>query len=383
MRIVHVAPFYYPVIGGIEEVVRRIAEYMASEGHDVYVLTYNRLRVGGELSLPKNDLINGVRVIRVKPDFIWSSGTYSSEVPNVLERLKPDLVHVHIWRHPHVFQIAKLKKIMKFKAILHGHAPFHILSQVGFITWMYHRMIDTIAGKFLNPYSLYDAYDAYIALTPHEKDIVLRKLGFLNNRVVIIPNGIDPPKSQYYVDESARDNEVLYLGRISREKNVLLLIKSMRHVVEEIRDVKLLLVGPDEGLMEEIHNYAKSKNLTHIIEYLGPIYGDEKYIIYASSAVYSLPSLYEAFGITLLEASIVGTPSVITGEGGQLYVAPPNKVSLWAKPNSKCFANAIITLLSDKKLRKKLGQYAKEWAQQYTWSRIFPRYKKLYNMICV
>jgi glycosyltransferase involved in cell wall biosynthesis len=240
-------------------------------------------------------------------------------------------------------------------------------------------MIDIIAGKFLNPYSL---YDAYIALTPHEKDIVLRKLGFLNNRVVIIPNGINPPKTQYYIDESAIDNKVLYLGSISREKNILLLIKSMRHVAEEIRNVKLILVGPDEGLMEEIHNYAKSKNLTHIIEHLGPIYGDEKYKVYASSAVFSLPSLYEAFGITLLEASIVGTPSVITGEGGQLYVAPPNKVSLWAKPNSKCFANAIITLLNDKNLRKKLGQYAREWAQQYTWNRILPKYEKLYNMIC-
>jgi len=53
MRIVHVAPFYYPVIGGVEEVVRRIAEYMASRGHDVY-LTCNRLRVDGKFSLQKH-----------------------------------------------------------------------------------------------------------------------------------------------------------------------------------------------------------------------------------------------------------------------------------------------------------------------------------------
>jgi glycosyltransferase involved in cell wall biosynthesis len=75
MRIVYVTPFYYPVVGGVEEVARRIAEYMASKGHDVYVLTYNRLRVYGNRSLPRKDTINNVEVIRIEPNIIWSYGT--------------------------------------------------------------------------------------------------------------------------------------------------------------------------------------------------------------------------------------------------------------------------------------------------------------------
>jgi hypothetical protein len=66
MRIIHVAPFYTPVIGGVEEVVRKIAEYTASRGYETYVVTYNRLRNGGVGSLPREEEINGVHVIRLK-----------------------------------------------------------------------------------------------------------------------------------------------------------------------------------------------------------------------------------------------------------------------------------------------------------------------------
>jgi glycosyltransferase involved in cell wall biosynthesis len=112
---------------------------------------------------------------------------------------------------------------------------------------------------------------------------------------------------------------------------------------------------------------------------VGQVSEGEKHRLYMTSAVYALPSIYEPFGITLLEAGIHGTPSAITGEGGQLYAAPPNRASLWAKPNPKDYANTITTLLTDKGLWKKLSQGAREWAQQHTWNKILPKYEKLYN----
>ncbi|MCX8137680.1 hypothetical protein [Pyrobaculum aerophilum] len=49
-------------------------------------------------------------MIRLKPTATWSHGSYSPELPNAIRSLKPDVVHVHVWRHPHVFQIAKLRR---------------------------------------------------------------------------------------------------------------------------------------------------------------------------------------------------------------------------------------------------------------------------------
>jgi glycosyltransferase involved in cell wall biosynthesis len=368
VRIVHVAPFYAPVIGGVEEVVKRVAEFSAMHSYDVYVVTYNRLRQGGAGSLPRYENINGVHVVRLRPDFTWSHGSYSSELPIVLRELRPDIVHVHVWRHPHVFQIAKLRDLMKFKAVLHGHAPFHRLNQLGLITWAYHRLFDMFGRSCLR------SYDRYIALTRHEAEKV-RRLG-LSDKVITISNGIEEDKC--VVNESAkRYYEVLYLGRISRSKNLNLLVKAMTYVAENVKEAELILAGPDEGLAKSIVNYARMRNVR--VRYLGQVSEEEKHKLYMESTIYALPSLYEPFGITLLEAGMHGAPAVITGEGGQLYVAPPNKTSLWAKPNPRDYAEAIATLLTDKKLREKLSQGAREWAQQFAWNKILPKYEELYN----
>jgi glycosyltransferase involved in cell wall biosynthesis len=378
MRIAYVTPFYYPVVGGMEKVVRRIAEYMASRGHDVYVLTYNRLRVGGELSLPQNDIINSVRVIRVKPDFIWSSGTYSSEVPNVLEKLKPDLVHVHAWRHPHVFQVAKLKRRLKFKAVIHTHAPFYKLDQLGLTTWLYHKAVDQIRKGVLRE------YDAVVALTPYEKNLLVRKLGVKSEKIKIIPNGIDDEISGVNINTAEIDmiNEnplILYVGRISRSKNIDLLIKAMRTLTKR-KMAKLFLAGPDENLIAKLRRYSRKINID--FHYMGQVSEVEKHKLYSKCTIFAHPAIYEGFGITLLEAQAFGKPCVITGEGGQLYAAPPGMTSLHAMPNPEDFGEKMAALLMNEELYEKFSRNARKWALRHLWSKILPEYDKLYDTIC-
>jgi glycosyltransferase involved in cell wall biosynthesis len=369
VRIVHVVPFYAPVVGGVEEVVKKVAEYMASRGCEVFVLTYNRLRSNEMGVLPRHEVINGVHVIRVRPNFAWSYGTYSSELPEVVKRLKPDVVHVHVWRHPHVFQVVGLKRTMNFKAIIHGHAPFYRFNQLDLITWTYHKVIDALRSNALQ------LYDKYLALTPYEAERI-KGLGLDFDKIAVIPNGVEEDKCP--ANDFLRDErQVLYLGRISKSKNLNLLIKAMVYVNKSVGDVRLILAGPDEGLAMNLIRFAKKKGIK--VRYLGYVSEAEKHALYMKSSVYALPSLYEGFGLTLVEAGLHGVPSVITGEGGQLYAAPPNRASLWTRPNPRDYAYAIIMLLSDKGLRERLAQRAKEWAREHVWSRILPKYEKLYE----
>ena len=375
MRIAHITPFYHPIIGGVEEVVKRIAEHLAKKGHDVYVITYNRLRKGGKGTLPRQEEINGVHVIRLKPDITWSYGTYSRELPKVIEKLRPDIVHVHVWRHPHVFQIAKLKRRHRFRAILHPHAPFHKLKQLGLITWLYHRAIDIFRKDVLNE------YDKIIALTPYEKNILIQKLKVTKDKIDIIPNAIDNElilKAQQLKTHEEKPI-ILYVGRISKSKNIHLLIKSMTYVKKEIREAKLILAGPDEGLIERILDYSRRHNID--IEYKGTVSEDRKLELYSKNKIYTHPAIYEPFGITLLEAQAFGKPCIITGNGGQLYTAPPGKTSLHAKPNPKDYAQAILRLLNDDKLYERLSTNARKWAMQFTWTKILLKYEEIYNQL--
>jgi len=370
MRIVHIAPFYTPVIGGVEEVVKRVAEFLAMRGYDVYVVTYNRLRQGDAGSLPGYENINGVHVIRLKPDFTWSHGSYSSELPIVLRELRPDIVHVHVWRHPHVFQIVKIKRSLGFKAILHGHAPFHKLSQLGIVTWFYHHFIDTFLIGYLK------LYDMCIALTPYEAEKVIR-LGLEKDKVVIIPNGVVKDRCGKDDVVSRNEGQVLYLGRVSKAKNIDLLVKAMTFVTKAANKAFLVLAGSDEGIVKNLIEYAKKRNIK--LHYLGMVSEAVKHELYMKSYVYALPSLYEPFGITLLEAAQHGLPSVITGFGGQHYSAPPNIASVWVKPNPADYAQGIIELLADKNLWRRISENAVKWSQNFLWSRILPKYEELYN----
>jgi len=374
MRIVHVTPFYAPVIGGVEEVVRRVAEYMSSRGYEVFVVTYNRLRHGGIGSLSRYENINGVHVIRLRPDFTWSHGSYSSELPMVLRELRPDIVHVHVWRHPHVFQVAKLKKRLMFKAILHGHAPFHKLSQVGLATWLYHRFGDEFLTSYLK------LYDVYIALTRYEAEKVIQ-LGLKKDKVIIIPNGVKEDECRKSYMTGRYEGQVLYLGRISKAKNIDLLVKAMTFVTKAVDRAFLVLSGPDEGVADNLVEYAKNRNIR--LQYLGMVPETVKHKLYLESYIYVLPSLYEPFGITLLEAAQHGLPSVITGYGGQQYTAPPSIVSCWAKPTPEGLAQAIIMLLTDKSLWRKLSQNATKYAENFLWNKILPKHEKLYKEIMV
>jgi glycosyltransferase involved in cell wall biosynthesis len=370
MRIVHVAPFYTPVIGGVEEVVKRVAEFLAMRGYDVYVVTYNRLRQGGVSSLPRYENINSVHVIRLRPDFTWFHGSYSSELPTVLRELRPDIVHVHVWRHPHVFQVAKLKRRLGFKAVLHGHAPFHKLSQLGLATWLYHRFVDTFLINYLK------LYDVYIALTPYEAEKAVQ-LGLRKDKVIIISNGVSEDNCRKDDVTDRDESVVLYLGRLSKAKNIDLLVKAMVIVSKAVNKASLVLAGPDEGIAKSLIEFARKRNIR--LQYLSLVPEAVKHELYLKSYVYAFPSLYEPFGITLLEAAQHGLPSVITGSGGQLYSVPPNIASIWAKPNPLDYAQGIIELLTDKNLWKKISENAMKWSQNFLWSRILPKYEKLYN----
>ena len=89
MRIAHIIHTYYPRIGGIEKAVQYLAEEQARAGHKVTVITSNV----GVASSPKEDMINGVEVIRLSSmRFLYNDVTVPLEAPIIKD---VDIVHAH------------------------------------------------------------------------------------------------------------------------------------------------------------------------------------------------------------------------------------------------------------------------------------------------
>ena len=182
MKIVQVCPFFYPVVGGMEEHVFQISKYLSEKGHDLRILTQNRDREGR--ILPRQSKVDNLTIIRFKN--IFSLGEFGKIWPGLMGYLKaenPDIVHVHAYRHPHTDMTVFLKKTgqIKSKLFLTTHNPFHQQTKKTrkLMTFFYDNLM---ARYFLKSFS------KIFIVSKQERNFFEKFVG--TSKVEWVPNGV-------------------------------------------------------------------------------------------------------------------------------------------------------------------------------------------------
>jgi glycosyltransferase involved in cell wall biosynthesis len=162
---------------------------------------------------------------------------------------------------------------------------------------------------------------------------------------------------------------LLYLGRIHKAKGLDLLLNSFADVLKSRSEVKLVIVGPDDGFKNDLELQAKNLEISDSIFFTGPMYGADKLSAYVDSDIFVLPSHYEAFGLTILEAWACHVPIIITERCEIAKVA--SQGGLVVKHRKENLKEAILKLISDDKLRKSLGDRGAELVNnRFNWKMI-------------
>ncbi|MHA1131588.1 MAG: glycosyltransferase family 4 protein [Candidatus Helarchaeota archaeon] len=195
-------------------------------------------------------------------------------------------------------------------------------------------------------------------------------------RIHIIPNGVDVEEiTSHHTARLSTRNNLLFVGRLSRIKGILTLFNAFKLVRQAISS-NLYIIGPKGNLSDKVLNKIKSFPSIHL---KGQVSHSEKISLMKAMDIILLPSLWENFPITLLEAMACAKPIITTSVGGIPEIINQNNVTgiLIPPSNSKILAEAITNLLLDEDKRDVLSKNAYDTVKNsFAWKKIALDYLK-------
>jgi glycosyltransferase involved in cell wall biosynthesis len=203
------------------------------------------------------------------------------------------------------------------------------------------------------------------------------KRGFDASKLRILPRGLDTELFQPARRDSAFFEKfgvsngqirLLYVGRISREKDLDLLADAYRRLREEGLPVQLFVVG--HGPYSE----ALAKSLPEAF-FTGYLKGTELATAYASADVFVFPSTTDTFGNVILEAQASGLPVVVSDSGGPKELVTDKANGLITRSHdAEDLTRAIRALVTDRALRERMANSARDSVIDRSWPRAFAKF---------
>jgi len=168
---------------------------------------------------------------------------------------------------------------------------------------------------------------------------------------------------------------ILNVGTIEPRKNLLNIVKAMKHL-----DTSLVVVGSETPYAREVKSYIAGSGLQSKVIFLKGLSSLELAAMYKSAAVFVYMSLFEGFGIPIVEALFSGAP-VVTSKGG-CFTEAGGPAAVYADPeNVDEIKEAIQTVLCDHELRQSMRQKGFEHASRFTDENIGKNYMELYQEV--
>jgi len=218
--------------------------------------------------------------------------------------------------------------------------------------------------------------DTIIAISKNTKEDVVEASHCEEEKVTVVYDGVDcgrfsKVQKESLLAESIRkkhhlpDQYILWVGGYRRHKNVELLCNTFIKAKKQYgMPHMLVLCGP--GLLFEGAIKTISKTHKNDIMVIGQVNDDELPVLYSLADAFVFPSLYEGFGLPILEAMACGTP-VITSNTSSLPEVAGNAAMLVNPTNENEIAEAIAKLIFDQELKKTMIKNGLERIKIFTW----------------
>jgi glycosyltransferase involved in cell wall biosynthesis/O-antigen/teichoic acid export membrane protein len=336
--------------GGAEVYIHELAKRWVKMGHKV------TLFCGNDGKNKSHEFINGVEVFRRGGFFmvyVWAPIYYLLKF-----RGKFDMVIDSENGIP--FFTPLFSRLPKYLLIHHVHQNVfreHLRFPLSTIAIF-------MEGKFM-PF-VYRSQKIITVSQSSRSDII--SLGLSTpEKISVVNPGIDLAK--FHTVKKTAYPSFLYLGRIRQYKNIDVAIRSFKEVVNKFPEAKLYIAGWGEKL-KELKYITEKLGLDSSVIFLGRVSEKDKLTLLGRSWAMLQPSSFEGWGITVIEANACGTPVIASNVAGLRDSVVDGRTGLLVKVrNTSELSKAIVSIISETELKKKLSQQAVTWAADFDWNK--------------
>jgi glycosyltransferase involved in cell wall biosynthesis len=355
VRIVQVAPFYYPHAGGVESHVRTLAREFTREGHQVAVVTSRYRR-----ALPVAESTEGYRVVRTPCLGVVFNTPLDAGVGHLLRRIDADVVHLH---YP-----PPLTSFFATQALDHSSIPTCLT---------YHCDLQLAGSLGRGVTALYQT--AFLPPTLSRVDRIIvhtqsygRTSTMLRGRPLeIIPSVVDLDRFRPGLDASALRGDLrlegkrvlVFTGRLVPHKGVDVILQALRALPP---DVVLLVIGAGPRLPDLV-GLAKGIGVADRVRFCPRVSDDDlpRYLSLGDIFVFPSQNRLEGFGLAVAEAMAAGLPVIIADVPGVREVIEEGKEGLLVEPLIAAdLVRKVRAILDDPSLGDRLGAAGRRRAEE-------------------
>jgi alpha-1,3-rhamnosyl/mannosyltransferase len=291
------------------------------------------------------------------PVFHWHSQT---ALPGLIRSHAPDVVHFP-------YNVRPLRVGIPSLLTLYDVIPRRFPE---YYPGLSRRKVEAIQRAALR------ASDRFVAISHSTADDFAELYGIGRERITVTPLAPDPvfhPRALAELDAFRQhkhlpENYCLYLGSNKPHKNLPRLVQAWARASEKlkVKSGKLIIAGHWDERYPQAKELAASLGVSDSVRFLGPVPGEELPLLMAAADVFIFPSLYEGFGLPVLEAMASGVPVACSRAPGLTEVA--GDAALTFDPASvEEMTGVILQLLADETLREQLRQQGLERAAAFSW----------------
>ncbi|MBN1195799.1 MAG: glycosyltransferase, partial [Candidatus Aminicenantes bacterium] len=386
-KVLFATHLYAPARGGAETLARSMAETCREAGHEVTVVTSNAysteaffLRDQRRIKVA-TETVNSVKVVRLP-----ASRSFR-RLLNVLSWLAGRLhLPMHDWIK--IFRFGPrnryyIDRILAEKPDMVVGIPFPMLNtyyawkaaralNVPFILIPCFHLADPFSFSTPLLFNLLRSADRVIALTDCERLFFIHNVGVADERVVVVPPGIEPVEAEK--DESPVElrkrlgiterNVVLCMSQHGRHKKILELVRAMKYVWQKMPDTALVIAGGTTAytpIIKQAARDVKAKTKKGEVYFFDDFPPHEKNDLFRVADLFASLSEHESFGIVFIEAMQQGLPTIASVRSVSASIVEEYRSGLVVDPdNPSVVAGAILEILQDPEIKNVYGARARE-----------------------